>query len=193
MTQQNSRRRRAALTAAVLVATLGPAACAAAEPDVPGGSVDPSATSDGRTADDGVIADGEPVSILDGDLPAIAGLDPALRSAVEAASDAAGADGVEMVVTSGWRSADYQRALLDDAVHEYGGYEEARRWVSTPELSAHVTGDAVDIGDTDANSWLSQHGADHGLCQTYGNEMWHFELATEPGGECPPQKQDAAG
>jgi D-alanyl-D-alanine carboxypeptidase len=56
-----------------------------------------------------------------------------------------------------------------------------------------VTGDAVDIGPTDADSWLQQHGDRYGLCQTYANEMWHFELATEPGGTCPPGKEDAAG
>ena len=65
--------------------------------------------------------------------------------------------------------------------------------MSTPELSRHVTGDAVDIGYTDADSWLSQHGARYGLCQIYANEMWHFELATDPGGVCPEQKLDAAG
>lgn len=204
MDQQHLRRpagrrlaRRHALGAALLVATLGLAACATAERGLsaPGGVISLTATSDGgagRSEDDGYLADGAAVSILDEHLPAIAGLDPELRSAVEAAVAGAEADGVEMVVTSGWRSAAYQQALLDDAVERYGGYEEARKWVSTPELSAHVTGDAIDIGYTDANSWLSQHGADYGLCQTYANEMWHFELATEPGGTCPPQKEDAA-
>nr|RZI36672.1 hypothetical protein BJQ95_00888 [Cryobacterium sp. SO1] len=49
------------------------------------------------------------------------------------------------------------------------------------------------IGRTDADSWLSQHGADYGLCQIYANEMWHFEFATEPGGDCPEQLPNAAG
>jgi LAS superfamily LD-carboxypeptidase LdcB len=128
---------------------------------------------------------------LDDHLPTIAKLDPQLRQAVQAAATAAEADGVEMVVTSGWRSAAYQQALLDDAIINYGSLEEARKWVSTPELSAHVTGNAVDIGYTDANSWLSQHGANFGLCQIYSNEMWHFELATVPGGTCPVQQTDA--
>ena len=78
-------------------------------------------------------------------------------------------------------------------MQEYGSLEEARKWVSTPELSAHVTGDAIDIGYTDADSWLMQHGADYGLCQIYSNEIWHFELATTPGGDCPPQLADASG
>ena len=100
---------------------------------------------------------------------------------------------VKMVVQSGWRSARYQRVLLDEAILKYGSEAEARPWVSTPEKSAYVKWDAVDIGPTDAMSWLSQHGSDFGLCQTYANEMWHYELAVEPGGICPPQKADSAG
>jgi hypothetical protein len=48
-----------------------------------------------------------------------------------------------------------------------------------------VTGDAVDIGPTDADDWLIQHGSTYGLCQIFANELWHFELATTPGGDCP--------
>jgi LAS superfamily LD-carboxypeptidase LdcB len=98
-----------------------------------------------------------------------------------------------MVVNSGWRSVQYQQVLLADAVRTYASESEARRWVSTPEKSAHVSGRAVDIGPTDADSWLSQHGASYGLCQTYANEMWHFELATLPGGTCPAPVEDASG
>jgi LAS superfamily LD-carboxypeptidase LdcB len=82
--------------------------------------------------------------------------------------------------------------LFDEAVVTYGGERQARRYVSTPELSHHVTGNAVDIGPTDADSWLSQHGTDYGLCQTYANEMWHFELATTPGGVCPEMRPDGS-
>lgn len=145
------------------------------------------------TEENGYIAVGESVSPFDDHLPTIANLDPDLLAAVQAATVDANNDGVEMVVTSGWRSASYQQALLDEATVTYGSLDEARKWVNTPELSAHVPGNAVDIGYTDANSWLSIHGADYGLCQIYGNEMWHFELATEPGGTCPQMKDDAAG
>jgi D-alanyl-D-alanine carboxypeptidase len=41
-------------------------------------------------------------------------------------------------------------------VSTYGSEEEALRYVSTPDKSAHVTGDAVDIGPTNAHSWLSR-------------------------------------
>lgn len=141
--------------------------------------------------DDGYIESGASISPFADDVPAIAKLDPVLREAMQAAATAALADSFEFVVTSGWRSERYQQALFDDAVLEYGSAEEAGRRVATPTTSAHVTGEAVDIGFTDANSWLSQHGADYGLCQIYANEMWHFELATTPGGECPPQLPDA--
>jgi hypothetical protein len=69
--------------------------------------------------------------------------------------------------------------------------EEAARWVATPETSAHVSGDAVDVGPADARAWLSEHGAGHGLCQVYGNEPWHFELRPEAVDRgCPPMYPD---
>jgi hypothetical protein len=63
--------------------------------------------------------------------------------------------------------------------------------VATAETSAHVSGDAVDIGPADATVWLSRHGAEYGLCQIYRNEPWHYELrpeAIEHG--CPPMYAD---
>lgn len=155
----------------------------------------PAVSGDAEVDDDALGVEGglleEPVSPYDTDLPALRNLDPALLDAVQQAADAAAAAGVTMVVTSGWRSAAFQQSLLDTAVTRYGSSEEALKYVSSPEVSHHVPGTAVDIGPTDADSWLSQHGADFGLCQTYANEMWHFELATEPGGECPAMLPDA--
>jgi len=190
---------RGTLAAVVLVVALGLglAACATSEGGIhlPRGipSLASSSHGDAHTVDDGYIPVGGSVSPFADDLPAIANLEPGLRAAMQAAATAAIDDGFEFVVTSGWRSPAYQQSLLDDATVTYGSLEEARKWVNTPERSAHVTGDAVDIGFTDADSWLSQHGADYGLCQIYTNEMWHFELATSPGGDCPVQKTDAAG
>ena len=62
---------------------------------------------------------------------------------------------------------------------KYGSEAEASRWVATPSTSAHVSGDAVDIGPSGAAAWLSEHGAEYGLCQIYGNESWHYELRPE--------------
>ena len=139
-------------------------------------------------ADDGYIGDAR-VGMEDTHLPAIAKLDPDLREAVRAA--AADAD-IPFRVTSGWRSRAYQEQLLDQAIDKYGSRAEALRWVNTPDKSRHVTGEAIDIGPTDAAYWLSQHGADYGLCQVYGNEIWHYELLTTPGGRCPALRADGA-
>jgi hypothetical protein len=121
-----------------------------------------------------------------GDAPDVANLDPALRSALRAATSAAGDDGVGLRVTSGWRSREHQARLLREAVTKYGSPQEAARWVATPETSAHVSGDAVDVGPPRAAAWLAAHGAAYGLCPVYRNEPWHFELRPDaPDGGCP--------
>jgi zinc D-Ala-D-Ala carboxypeptidase len=126
---------------------------------------------------DGAVPDG--TTVFDDEIRGVANLEPALADALRrAATDAAG-NGVEFYVESGWRSAEYQEHLLHEAVLKYGSEEEAARWVATPRRSAHVSGDAVDIGPTGAAAWLSEHGAAYGLCQIYGNERWHYELRRE--------------
>lgn len=115
-----------------------------------------------------------------------------LEQALEKADRAAGKDGVDIVVTSGLRSWDHQEKLWEQAVDKYGSEQEAKRWVLPPEESAHVNGDAVDVGAAGAD-WLEDHGAAYGLCRRYANEWWHFELLTEPGGRCPALVPDAAG
>jgi D-alanyl-D-alanine carboxypeptidase len=148
-------------------------------------------TGHGRsvTEADGALPDG--VTVFDDEYPGVVNLDPdLLRALREAATDAAD-DGVEFSVNSGWRSPEYQNQLLREAVSEYGSEEEAARWVATPDTSAHVSGDAVDIGSSDAAAWLSDHGAMYGLCQIYGNESWHYELRPEAIDRgCPPMYAD---
>jgi hypothetical protein len=125
-------------------------------------------------------------TVFDDDVPGVANLDPALLRALrEAASDAA-ADGVELVVNSGWRSPAYEDQLRREAIARYGSEAEAARWVATGTTSLHVSGDAVDVGPPQATSWLSAHGAAYGLCQIYGNEPWHYELRPDAGADgCP--------
>jgi zinc D-Ala-D-Ala carboxypeptidase len=126
---------------------------------------------------DGAVPDG--TTVFDSQVPGVANLDPDLLAALRrAATDAAG-DGIEFLVDSGWRSRAYQEQLLQDAVSKYGSEAEAARWVATPETSPHVSGDAVDIGPSSAATWLSEHGAQYGLCQIYANEPWHYELRPE--------------
>jgi len=130
-------------------------------------------------------------TVFDDDVPGVANLDPALLRALRRAATDAAADGVTIFVDSGWRSPAYQERLLDQAVSEYGSEAEAARWVATPRTSAHVSGDAVDVGRSDATAWLSQHGAAYGLCQIYGNEPWHYELRPDAAAHgCPPMYAD---
>jgi D-alanyl-D-alanine carboxypeptidase len=137
----------------------------------------------------GAVPDG--TTVLDDEVPGVANLDPALLRALRQAATDAAADGVEFVVDSGWRSPAYQEQLLREAVSKYGSEEEAARWVATPATSAHVSGDAVDVGPTDAAQWLSAHGAAYGLCRIYGNEPWHYELRPEAIDHgCPPMYAD---
>jgi hypothetical protein len=126
---------------------------------------------------DGAVPDG--TTVFDDEIPGVANLDPDLLGALRHAATDAADDGVEFFVDSGWRSPEYQNRLLREAVSEYGSEEEAARWVATADTSPHVSGDAVDIGPSDAAAWLSEHGAEHGLCQIYSNEPWHYELHPE--------------
>jgi len=150
-------------------------------------------TTSALTTQAGHIPEGTVVTLADDHVPAIARLHPALLAALRQAEADAVADGIpSFQVTSGWRSAEYQLWLLEDAVERYGDEDIAGQYVATPDKSRHVTGDAVDIVPLDAQLWLIEHGARYGICQTYANERWHFELATQPGGVCPVMKPDAA-
>ena len=138
---------------------------------------------------DGAVPDG--TTVFDDEVPGVANLDPALLGALRQAATDAADDGLEFSVDSGWRSPEYQEQLFHEAVSKYGSEKEAARWVATPNTSAHVSGDAVDIGPFQAAAWLSEHGARYGLCQIYGNEPWHYELRPKANAHgCPPRYAD---
>jgi zinc D-Ala-D-Ala carboxypeptidase len=138
---------------------------------------------------DGAVHDG--TTVFDDEVPGVAKLDPALLGALHQAATDGADDGVEFYVNSGWRSPEYEERLFDEAVAKYGSEQQAARWVATPTTSAHVSGDAVDIGPSGAAAWLSKHGAAYGLCQIYGNEPWHFELHSKASGHgCPARYAD---
>src|SRR5688572_18817682 len=182
----------AAIAAALGYQVLASSSSTAASPvDVPR-SEPPGLRSELRGAlgeADGAVPDG--ATAFDDELPGVANLDPALLGALRQAATDAADDGVELFVDSGWRSPEYQEHLLREAVSKYGSVEEAARWVAAPDTSAHVSGDAVDIGPSDATAWLSEHGAEYGMCRIYSNEPWHFELRSEAIDQgCPPMYAD---
>jgi D-alanyl-D-alanine carboxypeptidase len=138
---------------------------------------------------DGKVPDG--TTVFDDEVPGVAKLNSDLLGAVRRAATDAAVDGVQLYVDSGWRSPQYQERLLREAISKYGSEAQATRWVATPNTSAHVKGDAVDIGPSAAAAWLSEHGVAYGLCQIYANEPWHYELRPEAIAHgCPPTYAD---
>ncbi|MFD0690107.1 M15 family metallopeptidase [Actinomadura fibrosa] len=138
---------------------------------------------------DGVVPDG--VTVFDDTTAAVTRLNPKLLTSLRRAASDAADDGVTFYVNSGWRSPEYQERLLRDAIAKYGSEHEAARWVATPATSPHVSGNAVDIGHSDASAWLSRNGARYGLCQIYRNEPWHYELRADAADRgCPPMYAD---
>ncbi len=191
-----------ALATAIVVLASVTSGVAAADP-----TIGPSTTADASPATDdalsvgggatdswsGYLPDNTTLSPFDASSQILALLDPALLKAVQDATRSAQAQGVGITITSGWRSKGFQQRLFDDAVRRYGSVAMAQQFVASPETSRHVVGEAVDIAGNGASEWLIRNGAQFGLCQIYANENWHFELATDAEGRCPPLRPNAAG
>lgn len=121
----------------------------------------------------------------------------------------AAVQGVNLIVSSSYRSVDDQNTLYQRKVHNYQNYgltledaqEQARQWVARPGRSEHHTGLAVDIttlsyqvldsgfAETAAARWLLEHSADYGFILRYPEgkteitgvcwEPWHFRYVGE--------------
>jgi hypothetical protein len=179
-----------ALAAATLLVSLGGCASVSGADPIDGAAAVTSSAQLGR--EDGYIPDGESVKLSD-DVPSVTRLDPKLMDALLSANEEAEAErGIEITLADGWRSERYQQYLFDQAVTQYGSEAEASRWVKRGDQSQHERGEAVDIATADAMDFLNRFGDEFGLCQIYANEAWHFELATDASGECPPQLADGA-
>ena len=115
------------------------------------------------------------------------GLHPGLVDAFGRAQAQAADAGHELTITTGFRTAEEQAAMLDAEVAERGSLEEALWWVFPPDRSMHVQGLAIDVGDGPAADWLADEGARFGLCKTLAWEWWHFEWRErwETAGTCP--------
>ena len=111
-----------------------------------------------------------------------------------AAQAAAKSLGLNIRITSGFRSQDLQQRLFADAVKKYGSESEASKWVLPKDISHHPWGIAIDVnypGDRTAVRWLEENGSTYGLCRVYKNEWWHFEPVIAPGEPCPPMMANA--
>lgn len=141
----------------------------------------------------GYLPDGRMLSPFDVTNPVIGWLDPQLLAAVQKAARDAKSAGVDVQITSGWRTKGFQQRLFDDGVRTYGSVEAAQQFVDSPQTSQHVVGKAVDVGPVDADNWMIRNGSRFGLCQIYANEIWHFERVADDNGLCPPLRPNAAG
>ncbi|RDH79407.1 peptidase M15 [Mycolicibacterium moriokaense] len=141
----------------------------------------------------GYLPDGRMLSPFDTANPVIGWLDPPLLAAVQKAARSASSDGVDVQITSGWRTKGFQQRLFADGVRTYGSVAAAQQFVASPETSQHVVGKAVDVGPVEADNWMIRNGPRFGLCQIYANEIWHFELVADQNGNCPALRPNAAG
>jgi D-alanyl-D-alanine dipeptidase len=113
---------------------------------------------------------------------------PILLHRFEAAHLVAAREGVNLFITSGFRSRERQGELFEEAVEKYGSESEAAKWVLPPQYSHHPEGLALDVnypGDRKGAKWLEINGSRFGLCRVYANEWWHFEPVSAPGEPCP--------
>lgn len=76
----------------------------------------------------GWLPDGQTLSPSDESHPILEWLDPALLKAIQDATRKAAAEGIDIQITSGWRSKGFQQRLFDDAVRTYGSVTEV--WTS---------------------------------------------------------------
>lgn len=76
------------------------------------------------------------------------------------ACQAASAEGVTLVATDGWRSADDQALRFAEAVAYFGSVEAASRHVAAPEdgacMSRHCAGAAIDVAAGDSFVWMTR-------------------------------------
>lgn len=115
-------------------------------------------------------------------------LHPQLQKRFDVAQAFARGEGVDLQITSGFRSLARQEALFARAIEEHGNEAEAAKWVLPPQFSHHPKGLAIDVNypyGPESALWLERNGWRFGLCRVYANEWWHFEGVIAPGQNCP--------
>ena len=128
-------------------------------------------------------------------------------ASLERMAAAASADGVRLLVDSGYRSAVYQRAIYERRMGEGQSFERIARHTAPPGYSRHALGVAVDFHPsasgfqhTSAYRWLRQHARHYGFYEPYHKnntlgviwEPWHWEYRLERQGPADRPTQPAA-
>ena len=87
--------------------------------------------------------------------------------------------GIELTISSAYRSFSHQQQLFDAAVKKYGSDAAASLWVAPPSSRApHVRGVAVDVWPTvktDENIKKMQYAFRDAGWKRYCREAWHFQ------------------
>ena len=98
---------------------------------------------------------------------------PDVARAFDRMAAAARADGVALVIASGFRSNAEQAALF--AAHP------DPKWVAPPGRSLHRLGTELDLGPPTAYGWLARNAPRFGFKQRYSWEPWHFGFVRSAG------------
>lgn len=98
---------------------------------------------------------------------------PDVALAYDRMAAAARADGVTLVVVSGWRSNAEQAQLF--AAHP------DPTWVAPPGKSLHRLGTELDLGPAGAYGWLARNAGRFGFLKRYSWEPWHFGFVRNAG------------
>ncbi len=118
------------------------------------------------------------------------GLDPTCKAQFDALSAAAAKEGLNIYLSSGFRSYDYQSRIYNNYVNLYG-QEKADTFSARPGHSEHQTGLAIDVNtitdsfaDTPEAAWLAAHAHEYGFIIRYPKgkeqitgykyEPWHI-------------------
>jgi hypothetical protein len=97
---------------------------------------------------------------------------PDVAQAFDRLAAAAAADGIQLTITSGFRTNAEQAALWK--VHP------DPKWVAPPGESLHRLGTELDLGPPSAYAWLAANAPRFHFVLRYDWEPWHFGLATNP-------------
>lgn len=121
---------------------------------------------------------GGPLVFRDGE-----GIRPDAAAAYDQMAAAARADGVILIVVSGFRSDAEQAELF--AAHP------DPTWVAPPGQSLHRCATELDLGPSSAYGWLAANADRFGFVQRYSWEAWHFGFASGPE-PCSPEGEAVA-
>jgi Transglycosylase SLT domain/D-alanyl-D-alanine carboxypeptidase len=110
---------------------------------------------------------GGPLVYRDGE-----GMRPDVAAAYDQMAAAARADGIVLIVVSGFRS-DAEQAELFEAHPD-------PTWVAPPGHSLHRCATELDLGPSSAYAWLAANATRFGFLQRYSWEAWHFGFEAGP-------------